>query len=259
MTKRQPVKGAAAFSKTIAVLQLIADSEHPLTSAELVKITKIPRPTMRRILKALVAEDMAEVRPGKTFVLGTRNIELARKAIDQNLLLQTISEDLNWLSSETEASIYLGIPMGNEFIYIANRGEAQVPLGSFGCYHVCAIAKAYLAFVAEDHREQIINSIETPPLTEHNPTRQEQLRAELKETATNGYSIANQQFNKLGQKWLGACIFDAQKTPCAGIGLNMVLSQTDAARNSSLLSSLLQCRDQINQKLKQSEFKRSLA
>ena len=89
MNVRHPVKGAAAFSKTIAVLQMIADSEQPLTSADLVKITNMPRPTMRRILKALVAEDMVVPGPNKTFTLGARHIELARKSIDQNLLLRT--------------------------------------------------------------------------------------------------------------------------------------------------------------------------
>jgi len=256
MTIRQPVKGAAAFSKTIKVLQLIADSEQPLTSAELVKIAQLPRPTMRRILKALIAEDMAELRPDKTYALGPRNIELARKAVDQNSLLSVVEPDLGRLSSEVQSSVFLGIPVGNEFIFIAGeKADAKVGVGSLSPVHACAIAKAYLAHLAPDRREQILASIEMPTITEHTPTSSEQLRAEFAQTAAAGYSFADQQF-RLGEKWFGACILDAKKTPCGGIGFNMELSQTDPSRETQLVSALTQCRDRINQKLQLSNFER---
>ena len=225
MTIRQPVKGAAAFSKTIAVLQLIADSERPLTSAELVKKTGMPRPTMRRILKALVAEDMAELRPGKTFALGARHVELARKSIDQNSLIQTVSPDLNKLSDEAALPVFLGIPLGNDFVFVAENGDDRVPVGSLAPFNACAIAKAYLAFVPEDRREQIIKSIEMTSLTQYTTTCHKQLRAELNQAATDGYAAADQQ-RRLGEKSLGTCIVDAQNKPCAGIGFNVCLLYT---------------------------------
>ena len=253
MTIRQPIKGAAAFSKTIAVLQLIADSENPIASAELVKKTGMPRPTMRRILKALIAEDMVELGPNKTFTLGARHIEFARKSLDQNSLLRTVSADLGRLSDETDSSVCLGVPLGIEFIVIAENGASQATVGSTGPYNACAIAKAYLAFVPDDRREKIIDSIEMPSLTEHTTTCRDRLRAELKQTAADGYSVSDQQL-RIDEKWLGACVVDAKTTPCAGIGLSMKRSQTDAARESKYLSALLQCRDRINQKLQQVKF-----
>ena len=253
MTIRQPVKGAAAFSKTIAVLQLIADSEHPITSAELVKITEMPRPTMRRILKALVAEDMAVPGPNKTFTLGARHIELAGKSLDQNLLFKTANPELDWLASETQAAVYIGIPMGSQFIIVGQETNRPVFIEGCSHYHACAIAKSYLAFVPDDRRQQIIDSIEMPSLTEYTPTSPEQLKAELKQTAADGYSISDQQ-HKRGEKWFGACVNDIKSSPCAGIGFGVKISETDADRESQLLSALLKCRDRINQKLQQADY-----
>ena len=250
MNVRHPVKGAAAFSKTIAVLQLIADSEQPLTSADLVKITNMPRPTMRRILKALVAEDMVVPGPNKTFTLGARHIELARKSIDQNLLLRTANPELNRLSSVAETSVFIGIPMGIEFIIIGQTSKEKGYLGGLAHFHCCAIAKSYLAFVEDSRREQIINSIKMPSLTPHTPTSRQQLRAELNQALSDGYAVSDQQF-RLGEKWLGACLFDANTNPCAGIGFRLRPSEHDTERESKLISALLQCRDRINQKLKQ--------
>ncbi|MGC5184003.1 helix-turn-helix domain-containing protein, partial [Escherichia coli] len=49
------IAGTAAFSKFMAVLQLIADQEAPLSIAQLAALSGYPRPTVYRILGALMA------------------------------------------------------------------------------------------------------------------------------------------------------------------------------------------------------------
>jgi len=254
MTVRQPVKGAAAFSKTIAVLQLVSDSQRPPTSVELVKKTGIPRPTMRRILKALIAEDMVQLRQDKTYVLGVRNIEFARKAIDQNGLLQAIDTDLAWLSQRTGCEVYLGIPCGDEFIFIAGE-DSMVQVGKNGPYHACAIAKSYLANIPEDQREQIVESLGMPSLTQYTPQTPDELRLELNRVLQAGYAVSDQQLVH-GLKGFGACISDAGQAPCGGIGFVKPVDQLDAAQESRLVSILLQCRDRIHQNLKEAGYNR---
>ena len=96
MIQRLPtkaVKGAAAFSKSISVLQMIADSPEPPTTAKLVERTGMPRPTLHRILKALAAENMVEVRSDKTFILGARMFQLSGRALEQNDLLRVAESE----------------------------------------------------------------------------------------------------------------------------------------------------------------------
>jgi len=252
MTTRQTVKGAAAFSKTIAVLQLIADSEQPPTSVELVKKTGMPRPTMRRILKALIAEDMAQLNQDKTYTLGARNLELARKTIDQNSLLRTVTSDLVWLSEKSEATVYLGVPNGNEFIFLTGA-EDEIPVGGNGPYHACAIAKSYLANVSEDRREQILGSIRMPAITQYTTQKPDDLLSELNQVSQTGYAVIDQQL-KLGQKGFGTCISDANESACAAIGFMKPIEQLDALKESNLVEVLIQCRDRINRTLKQADY-----
>ena len=54
------VAGTAAFSKFMHVLQLVADSEQPLNVGALVKASGYPRPTVHRIVAALLAEPAPE-------------------------------------------------------------------------------------------------------------------------------------------------------------------------------------------------------
>ena len=254
MTIRQPVKGAAAFSKTIAVLQLIADSMQPPTSVELVKKTGMPRPTMRRILKALIAEDMVQLQQDKTYVLGARNIELARKAIDQNGLLRVIDPDLAWLSEQSEATVYLGIPNGAEFIFIAGE-DNEVQVGKNGPYHACPVAKSYLANVSKDRREQIVRSIGMPSFTQYTPQNSDELLLELDQVLQAGYAVSDQQL-KLGLKGFGACISDASQSPCGGIGFMKPVAQLNPDQESNLVAMLLKCRDRINQNLSKANYNR---
>src|SRR6266702_2563453 len=72
------VAGAAAFSKFIAVLQLIADAETPPNVAKLSAASGYPRPTVHRIVAALQAESLIiNTGHGNTYSLGTRLISLA--------------------------------------------------------------------------------------------------------------------------------------------------------------------------------------
>ncbi len=254
MTIRQPVKGAAAFSKTISVLQLIADSKQPPTSAELVKKTMMPRPTMRRILKALIAEDMIQLRANKTYALGIRNIELARKTINQNCLLRAVNSDLARLSEEAQTTVFLGTAIGNEFIFISGSDD-EAPVGSYGPYHACAIAKSYLANLPQSRKEEIIGSVSMAAHTRHTTTTSEALRAELKQIHQVGYASLSQQI-KLGEKCFGACIFDSNRKPCGGIGFTKTHSELDSQSESKFVDMLVRCRDQINEKLMQSDYHR---
>lgn len=207
---------------------------------------------MRRILKALLAEDMVELRKDKTYALGARNVELGRKAIDQNCLLRAVDTDIAWLSKESQAMVYLGVPIGNEFIFIAGNTK-ECPVGSYGPYNACSIAKAYLANTPEKQREQIIGSTNMQPLTQFTTCNAEALQSELNQAHQDGYSHGSQQM-VLGEKCFGACIFDATQTPCAGIGFSKSLSELDQEQESKLVAALVHCRDQINQKLMTSNY-----
>ena len=100
--KINPVKGAAAFSKSIAILQMIADSEEPPSISTLVKRSGLPRPTLHRLLKALAAEDMVEPRANKTYAVGARALQLAGRALEQNDLAKIAAPEMSLLCNQTQ-------------------------------------------------------------------------------------------------------------------------------------------------------------
>ena len=79
------VAGAAAFSKFIAVLQLVADADTPPNVAKLSTASGYPRPTVHRIVAALQAEGLiVGVGSGNTFGLGPRLVNLASRSWERS-------------------------------------------------------------------------------------------------------------------------------------------------------------------------------
>ena len=115
------VKGAAAFSKSIAILQMIADSEQPPSISMLVRQSNLPRPTLHRLLKALAAEDMVELRPNKTYAVGARTLQLAGRALAQNDLAKIAAPEMSLLSAQTQETVHLAIRSSNDLVYIYKK------------------------------------------------------------------------------------------------------------------------------------------
>src|ERR1700761_6826884 len=79
------VAGAAAFSKFIAVLQLIADAQTPPNIAKLSAASGYPRPTVHRIVAALQAEGlMVGTGAGNAFALGPRLVTRASRSWERS-------------------------------------------------------------------------------------------------------------------------------------------------------------------------------
>ena len=255
MIQRLPtkaVKGAAAFSKSISILQLIADATVPPTTAKLVQITGMPRPTLHRILKALAAEEMVEIRADKTFILGARMIQLSGRALKQNDLLKTAEPELELLSGQTNESVHLAIRAGQELIYVMKKDSQQAVriasmIGGRVPFHASAIGKAYLAFLPEAEMEMIISSIEMPKLTQYTTTTPAELREELEEIRRRGYAVSHQQSDVEIQCY-ATCVFDRHGNALAAISVSIPLYRLNPDP-SVYLNPLNECRDRIITKL----------
>jgi len=118
------IQGAAAFSKGIAVLQMIFEAKTPPTLNELVKQSGMTRPTMHRILKALSAENLVVCGAGKTYKLGARLIQFSAKALEHNEIAQIGAPILDWLCQQTQEAVHLATVSGRDMVYLASSSNS---------------------------------------------------------------------------------------------------------------------------------------
>ncbi len=193
------VPGTAAFSKFMAVLQLVADDPGQLTLAQLYKMTKFPRGTTHRIVSALVQEGLiAEDARTECLELGPRLMNLASKAWNRFDLRIIAQDDIRALRDATGETVHLAVPSGLEMVYVDKLESLQVVsmrsrIGTRIKLHSTSVGKAYLAALETGERDALLKAIDYRPATPHTLLTRRELEKDLQETAQRGYSIDREE------------------------------------------------------------------
>lgn len=246
-TRKAPaVQGAAAFSKGIAVMQLISEFQEPPTINELMEASDLTRPTLYRLLKALESEGLVECTNKKTFKLGARLIQFASRAFEQNDISRLSEPELKLLSSLTKETCHLAIRCGNEMVYISKQDSPQTvrlhsSVGNRVPMHASAIGKCLMAHLNGDERQRLVSGIELPELTQFTITDRNKLENQLNEIAVNGYATAHQETD-LDVHCFGAVIFDRHRNPVGGMSISVPLYRLSADHNRYVQPLLAACK-----------------
>ncbi|MFJ3044403.1 IclR family transcriptional regulator [Herbaspirillum chlorophenolicum] len=222
------IAGTAAFSKFMAVLQLIADQDAPLTIAQLAALSGYPRPTVYRILAALMAEGMVVENPRtKQFEVGPRLINLASRAWDRSDIRATAIDHLRALRDATRETVHLALPSDAGMVYIEKLESPQAVrmtsrIGTRVTLYSSSVGKAYLAALDEDRRERLMQGIRMQRFTEHTITDLDALRIEIEETRARGYAEDREE-NEAQIFCYGAVIMGPDGLPAACISISIPL------------------------------------
>ena len=249
---RSSVPGTAAFSKGIALMQLIADAPQNPTKSELVERSGFPRQTLHRILKALMAEQLVE-QSGSTFRLGARMFQFAGRAIEQNDVIGRAEPELRRLATITEETTHLAVRSGWQMVYLFKQDSPltvrlATTVGGRVALHASSIGKSLLAFLPEDEREEILRDFQLEPITEHTVTTKDALYRQLEEIRQNGYSVASQE-SVLDVHCFGAPIFDHRRKPIAGVSISVPLYRLKEDVEAAYVKPLLETCHRISAKV----------
>lgn len=248
------VAGAAAFSKFIAVLQLIADAQTPPNVAKLSAASGYPRPTVHRIVAALQAEGLiVATGSGSTFGLGPRLINLASHSWERSDLRLAAVDALMALRDVTAETIHLAVPSQGEMVYIeklesphavrmASRIGTRVSLTS------SSVGKAYMATLGTAEREALLKDAPLVRFTEHTLTDLDAVRRELDATAQRGYAEDREE-NEVSICCYGAAIRgpDGRVAGCVSISMPTFRRRADA--RTSYIEPLLAACEAIARRL----------
>lgn len=229
------VAGAAAFSKFIAVLQLVADADTPPNVAKLSAASGYPRPTVHRIVAALQAEGLiVATASNTTFKLGPRLVNLASRSWERSDLRLAAVDALMELRNVTSETIHLAVPSQGEMVYIeklesphavrmASRVGTRVSLTS------SSVGKAYLATLDEAEREALLKDAPLERFTEHTLVNLDDVRNEVNATAQRGYAEDREE-NEVAISCYGAAIrgTDGRAVGCISISMPTYRLKTDA-------------------------------
>ncbi|MFX4221709.1 MAG: IclR family transcriptional regulator [Thalassobaculum sp.] len=223
--EHRPVPGAQSFSRSMAVLQLVADHPGAPTVADLMRQADLTRPTLYRILASLEAEGLIRQGADKRYRLGSRLIGLAHSALAQQDIRSLARDALSALRDETGETVHLAVRTRDEMVYIEKVESVELvrmasTVGTRVPFHTSSVGKAFLAALTEAEAEALIDRLDLPAVTGRTVTDPETLRARIAAARRFGYS-SDEEENETGIVCFGAAIRDAAGQPVASVSVSV--------------------------------------
>lgn len=198
MKKQSPPSSAAL--RAFAILELIVGADAPISLAELVDLTALPKPTVFRILAMLEGAGLVvREHNGKTFTVGPRLACFGRDIMMNNSVRAQRHAILRRIAEEIGETCNLTMMDDDAVVYI-DRVETKFPLkidfkpGSRVPLHCTASGKLFLSQMDMDRRSKLL---ETLNLTRHTPntiTHIGILESELDRMAHSKVGLDNEEY-----------------------------------------------------------------
>jgi len=211
-------------ARLILVLEAVATSGEPITSADLAPKLGMARETVHRVCVALERLGFLERELGsKRFTVGHRQQQLALNSLFNASYRGERHALLEALSHEVGETVNLTVLDDNEIVYI-DRVECQWPLrihlqpGSRVPIHCGASGKLFLSMMPAAKRRRLL-AVPLHRYTDNSITDVRELEAQLKEIRSSGVSVDAEEFMQ-GLIGLAVPVSDVRGRICATVSLH---------------------------------------
>lgn len=194
---------SSATLRALRVLEIVAESEKPLTATEINQCLNLPKPTIHRICLMLEREGYLQNEiDSKGLFAGTRLSKIAMNIFSNNSNFKDERHSiLKSLSNNIGETCNICIPNGMEMIYY-DRVETHWPfrlqmgINDRVPAYCTASGKLFLALLPSAKRNRIIANLEMEKLTDNTILDPEKLKQELKQIRKTEIGIDNEEFMK---------------------------------------------------------------
>lgn len=208
----QSTQSGGALDRALDVLETVLRSDGDATLAEIASCTRLPKPTVHRILGGLASRGYitpwghGHYGPGpQAFVLAG----LANAVRDYALIARPALDELRLHTNDT---IHLALLVGDHAVYVekleGNRPyHSASKVGLHLPLHCTAIGKAILAELPEAVCEKLLRDLPLPGRTQGTLTDLPRLRNELAVTRRRHFAIDDEE-NEDGIRCVGSAFLD---------------------------------------------------
>jgi len=193
-----PPKADGALVKALALLDAVAAAPGPLRFVDLLHAQGLPKATLHRLLRTLVAQRMLAHDPDtQRYSPGLRLVRLGHAAWRKASLAEVARPILDALSAQTGETIHLAQLDAGQVLYIDKR-DARRPLemfsdaGKVGPAYCTGVGKAMLAFADPARLEELLSQQSHHRYTAHTLDAAA-LRAELAAIRARGVAFDRQE------------------------------------------------------------------
>ncbi len=209
-----------AFARGLAVIQAFDRPE--ATLAELAKVTKLPRATVRRCLHTLVSLGFAR-NEGRYFSLTPKIMSLGYSYLCTTPLPGVAQPFLETVSETIHESSSLCVLEGEDILYVARAATRRITsvslmVGSYLPAFCTAMGRVLLSGLSE---QELRRRLRTPlrTYTEHTVTDVEQLIGKIQAVRSDGYALVDQELEN-GLRSVAVPVYGADGSVAASMNVS---------------------------------------
>lgn len=237
----------------IHVLETFLNGRECLTLAQITKESGLVKNKVFRILSTLEKHRFVTRDEGGHYRLGIRFLDFGQRVRDQMNLLRVSQPIMDWLVAETSESVFLGIIDGIEALCIDARESPRsirlfAQVGRRAPIYAGGVPKLLLAFMLEEQRNALLDSITLEPLTPYTITDRTVLEELLQKIRQQGYVVTADDLD-VGAHSIAAPIRDHQGQVVAAISVAGPSSRFTAKHIDCYLSLVQKGASQISRAL----------
>ena len=251
----EPRQGAQAIRRALAVLRILAAGrETGLPLAEVVQATGLTRPTVHRIVHALIEEGIVE-RSEKTgrYAIGGQVPELALARPSRSPLLAAADEVLGRTSRRVGDTLFLTVRTGNDTLCVDRRIGAypiqvlSIEVGARRPLGVSSAGVAILAALPASEARRIVAANEARFVGYR--TDASIVLAQITAARRRGYNLREVGLVQ-GTKSISTWIKTVDGRPAAAITVSAIRSRLGPRREQEVAEILLDASGEIERELR---------
>lgn len=195
-TTERAVDGVQSVARALELLEIVAAAGGHLTIGEISETTKIPLPTIHRLLQTLIERGYIRRLPNREYALGFRLVPLG--AVANAMVGAATQQVLAGLAAELGESANLAMLSGDYAEYVAQSPSRHsmrmfTEVGRRVHLHSTGVGKALLAQLDDDHVREIVARVGLPVSTSHTITTEHDLLRSLASVRKREYAIDEQE------------------------------------------------------------------
>jgi DNA-binding IclR family transcriptional regulator len=248
-------KDAAAESsstlKAFAVLETLVRAGGPVTLAELMLATGLPKPSLHRTLALFEDAGLVAREPnGRAYAVGQRLSRFALDVLTNEPVATRRRVILRKLVADVGETCNLSMLRKGELVYL-DRVEADWPLrlnlpaGTALPPHCSASGKLLLAFMPAEERAQLVATLPLPKFTDRTITNRQMLANELDRIAATGYAVDNEEY-VIGVACVAVPVRDAAGDVVAAVAVHAATARLPLARAIEFVPQLAEAAARIS-------------
>ena len=242
-----------SVAKAMKLLDILAESQVPLSLADLSLKTGWPKSTIHGLLSTMRESSVVAQDEEGRYLLGIRLFEYGCTLSSSWTILETAKPYIQHISYETGEAVFLSILDRGEVITL-DRADNRTGLhtsAEMGCrlpIHCTSQGKLFLAYMPEQEQKSILKRTELREYTPHTITTMPELQKEFERIRQQGYSIENGEYKK-GLRSVAAPIYDEEGRVHYAIGIIGMFRQIESDKFIRAISIVKETADKISASL----------